>query len=74
MTAISRPGLAAGIRMEGFAPLDVLTATYTACSATVLLVRSVVGEGVSPLELRWLLVAHALLLVLVVLARRARLA
>jgi membrane-associated phospholipid phosphatase len=74
VTDINRSAIA-GSLPQGFSALDVLTATYTACSATVLLVRHLVGDqGVSQSELRWLLVAHALLIALVLLARQARLA
>lgn len=53
--------------------MDLLTATYTLCSATVLLVRSMIADQrVTGTSLPWLLVAHLLLLLLVVLARMAR--
>lgn len=56
-----------------FSALDLLTATYTLCSATVLLVRStVVDHRVTARYLPWLLLAHLLLIVLVILARKAR--
>lgn len=56
-----------------FSALDLLTATYTLSSATVLLVRRLLeGQGVTGSDLPWLLLAHFLLLVLVWLARRAR--
>ncbi|MEO8480434.1 MAG: phosphatase PAP2 family protein [Gemmatimonadota bacterium] len=56
-----------------FSALDLLTATYTLCSAAVLLVRSmIVDQRVTGTSLPWLLVAHLLLLILVVLARKAR--
>ncbi len=78
MTAATRPvvvpvPLPLSGPAAGFSALDLLTATYTLCSAMVLLVRSMVAEHrVGEPDLRWLLLAHVLLLVLVVLARQAR--
>jgi membrane-associated phospholipid phosphatase len=78
MTAASRPvtvraTAALTPSLAGYSALDLLTGTYTLCSVTVLLVRGLVADQrVSEPDLGWLLLAHALLLVLVVLARRAR--
>lgn len=56
------------------APLDQLTILYTVCSFTILVAEEFgsVGLRLSPVEIGWLLVAHALLLVLVLLAAAAR--
>ena len=59
--------------MARFAPLDWLTVSYAGCSGLVLLYRAFGTSVGFPLrDLAWLLVAHALLVVLVFLASTAR--
>ncbi len=60
--------------MGALAPLDMLTILYTASSFLVLSVQAVGAHDLrlSPAELGWLMMAHLLLIVLVVLAVAAR--
>lgn len=60
--------------LRDLAPLDVLTILYTACSFLVLSGQAIGDDTlrISTIELLWLLAAHGMLIILVVLAATAR--